>query len=404
MTRATKDIIGRALTLTQRLTTGEYSSRLTGRPATTKCADELRAVMDTFCDETYSQDFSVRPGGFLGFIRVNVVIYFLILAAWYYHQYLVALLLSLLSLSITVFQFYFYKEYINFLFKKRTARNVWGKIEPTEEVLQQVYVTAHHDSAHVTNFLQNNAKNYNLIIGSGMGISTIMILAAVISYIYFAITGNTIPGYQVLLWIFIACSPFVLNLWRFYRSEGTPGAGDNMVCVATAIEVGRHFAEHRPKHTRVIVGSWDAEEAGLRGARAYLKAYGDQVKQVKTYNYNLECFYDLDHLTMLNSDLNGFVQLSHDLADRCVSLGQGLGYSSIHSVPFPFLAGGTDAAEFGKVGIEATTLCGMSFVDRGLEPAYHTLRDTVDAVDPRVVGAAFEIGVALIDELDSKGK
>ena len=64
-------------------------------------------------------------------------------------------------------------------------------------------------------------------------------------------------------------------------------------------------------------------------------------------------------------------------------------------------AGGTDAAEMAKAGIEATCLAGMSMKSYGDEPAYHTSRDTIDAVDRRAVEAAIEIGLAYIKRKDA---
>ena len=74
------------------------------------------------------------------------------------------------------------------------------------------------------------------------------------------------------------------------------------------------------KYTRVVVASWDAEEAGLRGARAYLKAYLPELEAVKTYNFNLECMYDYKELGFLTSDLNAFVQLSESMVQIVIQI------------------------------------------------------------------------------------
>jgi len=105
--------------------------------------------------------------------------------------------------------------------------------------------------------------------------------------------------------------------------------------------------------------------------------------------------YNHKELGFLTSDLNSFVPLSETMVDDCIAIGQSLGYS-IKKVPFPFLAGGTDAAEFAKVGIEATTLAGMNWVNKQGKPAYHTLRDTIEAVDAEAVYRSIELGIAYI--------
>lgn len=175
-----------------------------------------------------------------------------------------------------------------------------------------------------------------------------------------------------------------------------------MICVATALETGKFFStqDNRLQHTQLIIASWDAEECGLRGARAFIKEHGTSLKAKPVYNLNYECFYDMKDLSLLTSDLNGFVQLSADMAGECVNIGRQLGYS-IKAVPFPLLAGGTDAAEFAKAGIPATTLQGMSFADKGELPAYHTTRDTIDRVSREVTAAALEITIAYVADKDA---
>ncbi|NLX44395.1 MAG: M28 family peptidase [Treponema sp.] len=68
----------------------------------------------------------------------------------------------------------------------------------------------------------------------------------------------------------------VLPLWGFASDEGSPGAGDNMAASAIALEIFKEFAERRAagaglKRTRLAFASFDAEEAGLRGARVFAR-------------------------------------------------------------------------------------------------------------------------------------
>ena len=63
--------------------------------------------------------------------------------------------------------------------------------------------------------------------------------------------------------------------------------------------------------------------------------------------------------------------------------------------------GGTDAAELAKAGVRATTMIAMpaGVVRDGL--VYHTMRDTVDAIEPAAVEACL-IGLALAKEIDGE--
>ena len=119
---------------------------------------------------------------------------------------------------------------------------------------------------------------------------------------------------------------WVGQLWWFASAQSTPGAGDNMASSAAAWEALRHLAEQKAagqglSHLRVIAASWDAEEAGLRGGRAWVKAgrgpQADDRLALDTWNLNLECLYDVDELFLLTSDVNGTVKLSAELAEQC---------------------------------------------------------------------------------------
>jgi len=388
-----------AMSFTEKVTT-RWDDRLVGSKACLACGNYLLECLDQFCDSTRMHQFTVRPGAFLGFMKFAVVFYFLALIALWLQFLGLATIFATIPIVITVFQFFYYKDFISFLYPKKMGQNVVGTIEPLGEVKQQIIISAHHDSAHIFNFLDKDPENFprkmQIANMASFGLAIIVFLLGV----------GKLLGYPMLIPSYIAAGIFTLlsynvgQLWFFYDKKGTPGAGDNMICTALAMEIGKHFSREKKKgkglqHTRIIVASWDAEEAGLRGARAYIKKYLSELKAIKTYNFNLECMYNHKELGFLTSDLNSFVPLSEAMVDECISVGKELGHP-IKKVPFPFLAGGTDAAEFAKVGIEATTLAAMSWVNKEGKPAYHTLRDTIEAVDAKAVSISIETGINYI--------
>ena len=62
--------------------------------------------------------------------------------------------------------------------------------------------------------------------------------------------------------------------------------------------------------------------------------------------------------------------------------------------------GATDAAELTGAGVRATTLIAMStrLVREGL--VYHTMQDTVDAIEPAAVAACLAVAEGLAWEMD----
>jgi len=399
-TPATQSAIDFTRTVTER-----WPDRLTGRPACLECGDYLKTEFDKFSDKTVQEVFDVHPGAFLGYMKVNVVLYVVSLIAVWFQFYIVAMIIATLSMVITLAEFIFYKEFLDSFYKKREGRNVYGVIEPQGEVRQQVIVSAHHDSAHIFNFLEKNAKWYPLRILSAVMMQVLVFILALLLGVTDLMNWELSLLSSVTLVILIIGLPAIVQLWFFIQDKGTPGAGDNMICTAVAMEIGKEIASKKNgnqalKNTRVIIASWDSEECGLRGARAFVNKHRDELQAIKTYNYNLECLYDFESLTFLTSDLNGLVPLSGAMVEECQLVAESCGYN-VRSSKFPMFAGGTDAAEMAKAGVEATCLAGMPFVTYGSDPAYHTTRDTIDAVDARAVEAAIEIGSAYIQRKDA---
>jgi hypothetical protein len=104
-------------------------------------------------------------------------------------------------------------------------------------------------------------------------------------------------------------------------------------------------------------------------------------------------------LQFLISDLNGSLKLSKELAEECQGLANRAGLSS-RLTRMVFGGGSTDAAELTKAGVKATTMLAMptDLVRDGL--VYHTVNDTVDAIEPEAVRACLEVASRLVEELD----
>ena len=96
---------GRALDLTGRLI-NQFGPRPAGSDKSRETADALKAEAASFADAAWSEDFPVRPGAFLGWIRIMVVLYIMSVAFIWVGLYLPAALLVTLGLGIMVGQFF----------------------------------------------------------------------------------------------------------------------------------------------------------------------------------------------------------------------------------------------------------------------------------------------------------
>lgn len=390
-----KDVFNRVEKLIQK-----HGPRLAGTEACRDAADDLYEEMKEFTDATYSEDFNVYQGAFLGWIKILVVSYILGVVFLWLKLPVISIVLALMSILILVLQFFLYLPLLDRLYPKKTGRNVYGVIEPSGEVKKQVIISGHHDSAHVFNFFIHQPKLYNLRTTGSIGLVIGLIVLSIVS-----IFSSAIP---VLFWtINIILSLGVLlvgQMWFFTSKKATPGAGDNLVASSIALTLGKHFKAQKDvgqglKHTRIIVASFDGEEEGLRGARAFAKAHQEQFKQVPTYGLNMDCLYDEKELFYLTSDLNDFVKLDQELANDLVKITERFGVKA-KTQKQAFLTGGTDAAELAKKGVKVTTAIGMPWTNDSRSNVYHTMNDTLDKISPKVVEVILDVYQAYIIEND----
>ena len=89
------------------------------------------------------------------------------------------------------------------------------------------------------------------------------------------------------------------------------------------------------------------------------------------------------------------------MANECVAIAKSLGYEA-KAFPIPFLIGGTDAGEFGRIGVTATNLSAMSIETIIHVGTYHTPNDTIDAIEPAAIEAAFQIAATFVQQKDQQ--
>ena len=376
-----------------------YPGRVAGSEAVRKAGLRVREEFEKYCDAASVKvdQFDIHPWSFLKYIPGLVVLYFACVALLFFTPALAWISLTGMTLGLFVFygQFVRYWHLLDPFFPRKQAYNVYGSIEPSGEVTQQIVVSAHHDAAYVFHLLHKVPKYYALLINGGILFLVLGFLVSLVATVLL-IFNMLLPQWTAIA--LMAGGIFVLPLTFFTTGQVVPGAGDNMIAVAIAAEIAGLFGSVKKsggnalKHTRLIIASFDAEEAGLRGARAFIKQHREQLLNTKTYVLNLDTLYKLKALSFLDNDLNSTVKLSHQLAQDCVDIAKGLGYPSTISA-MSFGGGSTDAAAFGEVGIEATNLCAISFdlkdYDQGW--VYHTPNDVSKHIEPEAVEAALKI-------------
>ena len=378
----------------------KFGPRLTGTSACEKAGDAIHANLSKYCDTAVKEEFETCPNSFMAFMKIFGIVYVC---------FSPLLLIGRVGIYLAGFGFTFatlyaylhfvqYKETFNFLFKKKSGSNIIGKISPRMEIKRRVIVAGHHDSAKVMNFMATPKlqKWYGPRIITGLsiffGINGLILVWAVID----AVTGITPQFVKYLPLIFLIGAPAVLQFYFFNSKKVSPGAGDNMIAVAITCKLAELYGTAKMAgknplgHTELVFISFDAEEAGIRGSRAYVKKHLDDLKSIPTFLFNMDSIYHVDELSFLQSDINQIVQLSDSMIKDCQNIAQKLGYPTTKG-NIAWGGGATDAAEFGRHGIEATTLLGMENHVIRDHLVYHTEEDTPDKIELEAVLASLRI-------------
>jgi aminopeptidase YwaD len=394
------------LNLTQSIL-DKFGTRLTGSASCKAAFEFIKPEFGKYCDTIKSEQFITYPDSFRNIGKIYSLSYiaatiFLFLGSYWLIPS--CLIFTFGSVYCSV-RFIYFGSFFERCFKKDIGNNVIGTIEPAGEVKRQIIVSGHYDSPYVLNFLTYFQKLY--AIRSSLGIFT-FVLAQLISYIalFFMITGNEAPVFFTAAKYTSAIGIiFTGPMYFIISKKASPGAGDNLIAVTLALKIAEFFSKKRNSdrslmHTRIIFFIPDAEEIGLRGSTDFVKKHKDELLSIDTFVINIDSLYKYKDLILVTKDRNGTIKLSEYMANELKTIANKRGYN-VRTLPIPFGGGGTDAASFAKIGINAVSIIGIStnFIRDGL--VYHTLNDTVEHIEPKIVEACYNIIIDYINIKDS---
>jgi aminopeptidase YwaD len=384
-----------------RILINRFGPRLAGSEACRQAAVALCDKLSHICGKAEMETFETHPLAFMNFYKITVSAYVACVVCVFLNQPLLAALGFVFIIAGEMLEFGFYQEFFDPLFPKQTCRNVWAKLEPQETPLRQVILSGHHDSAQELTFLRRWQK---LLIVRAFTPDLFYLIGLVLCWGW-VFAGQDLPYIPFLRGGLAFGLIFVVPKFFLVSDKTTPGAGDNLIASAMLPELARMFAQAgRPgrswlKSTRLIFVSFDAEESALRGSRAFVNKHRAELHSLPTWMLNIDSIYNVKDLQFLVSDLNGFTPLSKATAQECVEIAREAGYPA-RLFNMLFGGGGTDAAEFAKVGVKATSMLAMptTVFREGL--AYHTLQDTVEAIEPEAVRACLAVAKGFVLQKD----
>jgi len=380
----------------------EVGPRVPCSPEEKKAGEMMAREWKSICDRVDVEKFTCSPHAFLGFLPFAVLMYLGALPLyWYYPP--AAFVLTAFGFSLLFFQFVRYKEFIDFLFPKREGENVLGIIKPRGEVKRRVIIGGHLDSAYEFNlwYIFKNAAIPLMIVG----IVAVLLLfgASIAKTVAYFIGGANAPAFGIIGIICIALAPFVGLFFVFHTYKPVPGAMDDMAGVAVTAALGKYLSDSKksggffPKNTEVVLYAVSAEEAGLRGAKRYVKRHLDEMKSTPTYVIMLDGICDERYLTVISKEINMGAKHSPELVQMALDA------AAARKLPMRkkiVPLGASDAGAFSKAGIPATCILCQN-VDK-LVPNYHTRLDTLENIRPDSLTYALQIVIDMVERIDKK--
>ena len=370
---------------------------------------------DCGCERADVESFKEHPHSFLGWLNYTMTFALLGIVCFFF---LPALGIALLGLGfvLMICQFVLYRKTFDFLFPEETGHNVTAIKKCTGEVKARIFFNGHPDAAW--NWPVNNKFGgaiYELHIGSSfLG----ALLAFILCIIATAVLGSKGAAYMTefsldaytamygegLFWCGIAQLVFVPGLIGMYfmwdPKTTVDGANDNLTgCyMGIAILKAMKDAGIELEHTEVGVILSGSEEAGLRGAKAWVEQHKGEFDDVPTWIYSYETIHASKFLGVNYRDLNGTVKADKEVSDTFMESAKELGIHCNKTWVPPF-GGATDSAAFAQGGYKVTGITALNHV---LEDYYHTLKDTYTNLDKDCLADCYAISVKCLEKFDKK--
>jgi len=166
-------------------------SRAPGSEGERKAAEWTQDELKKFCELTRIEEFNLRPGAFLGFFPVIILIFALSFVLFLFTPLNKVLFSSIcigceVSIIIIIYQHFFkYNPILAPLFKEKRSQNVIGIIKPTGEIKNRVIFSGHIDSALRFNLIEYSEHGYAYFLITGFG----ALIAFFIIYLFQFING-----------------------------------------------------------------------------------------------------------------------------------------------------------------------------------------------------------------------
>lgn len=387
----------------------EIGPRPSGEENEQKAQDYVENLMGGIADETRRESFDVHPNAFMSWVVIDGI-GMIIAAVLMILSYLdaipsasgafraAAIAISALAAVLLLGEFLFYKEFIDFMFPKRTSSNVIAVRKAAGETKRRIIFAGHIDSAYEWRFTHIGGGKFLItMIALGIGSLVLTLIMAVLSFFI----NGTVAAIVMTALQAVTIPIFIAVLFFLNKKVCVMGANDNLTGVMASMAVIKYLKDNdiRFENTEVVAVSTGCEECGLRGAKAFAKAHAKEFAEdgTETVFMAVDTLHDYDYLGIYNKDMSGTVSLDGQAAKMAQKATEICGLD----IPFASVSfGSSDAAAAQQGGIRAVALAAM---DPTPAKYYHTREDTANILDMKTVETGLKIMLETAFLFDEQG-
>jgi len=354
--------------------------RETGSEGEEKTADYIRGRLRDLGLEVIEEEFLLILSPWL-LLKIGLIIGLITLlsARLLVNHYPTIASLIIFGLMIALFftghiwQWFVMRGFSYHMNKGRRSKNIVARFPPPpfgkggSRGIYTLYLIAHYDS-----------KSQSLSLGIRiLFISAILLCCFILglNYLLFALCSPHVT-LKDGIFLFVVLSAVILF---FNKSNNlSPGGLDNAGSVGLLIGLAETLSSKRPRDLNIVFIFTGAEEEGLMGAYAFLKAHRDEIDPEKSFILNFDGIGIKGRLRIF-SRKKGIPKALNKIPSWPTFPGLMMDH-------LPFMAQGLKAVTLGSVSVrEALKI--------------HTERDTIDIISPEGIEEVATLALDVIGEL-----
>lgn len=345
----------------------------------------LKAATESFI---YAPEASIGAINKLGWVAA------LLLIPYYFGAEILAMVGYIGIMVFVLTQIVVYTGIWDFCFKKAKSTNIITELPPTNGKSDYtVFLGAHYDSSWCWKLAAKNPSTAIVKTAYGIFGAIAMIVLSLIAVLNrFDVFDDPWTVSIVTYVLPVAFLPgffFVSHYLTQDKTEASPGAMDNLSGIALNMMVMKYFKEHpeeMPEGMKLVNIGFAAEESGLKGSLAYVKAHKAEMDKDNTYVLNVDSISDPGHFSAVKADPWQFTKFDRGLIEMIKESIAETG-EKVNEIVNP--AGGCDSTPFCRAGIKTVTFAAQNPT---ISDYYHTFNDVSDRLEIDV----FEKGFAVI--------